>query len=167
VGSLLNFIWPRRTGVFGGSFVVPAKEVPEPGGEPVWFPTGRFYLAHLAPGQEGSPGGLLAVYQKCTHLGCTVPWRPEFVFDDPASGQEKVGWYRCPCHGSTYTQGAAILVFGPAPRPLDTMALEVKKNGDVVVDTGAITLGSKENSLRVVPYNQPTAVRRRAARGKV
>src|SRR3990170_1973850 len=149
LGSPLDFVWPRKLGAFGLPYTVAAGQVPPPGGEPVRFPVGRFYLAHLAPGQEGSPGGVLALYQKCTHLGCTVPWRPDFEF-----GGSK-GWFRCPCHGSTYTKGAAIIVFGPAPRPLDTMKVEVKENGDVVVNTGAITKGSVENPQRAVPYSPP------------
>ncbi len=146
LGSPLDFMWPRKLGAFGLPLVIPAKDVPPPGGDPVRFPAGRFYLSHLAAGEEGSPGGVLAIYQKCTHLGCTVPWRPDFEF-----GATK-GWFRCPCHGSTYTKGAAILVFGPAPRPLDTMAVEVKENGDVVVSTGAITKGGADNPQRAVPY---------------
>ncbi len=148
LGSPLDFIWPRKLGAFGQPYLVRAAEVPPPGGDPVRFPLGRFYLSHLAPGQEGSPGGLLAIYWKCTHLGCTVPWRPDFQFGN------SVGWFRCPCHGSTYTRGAAILVFGPAPRPLDTMAVEVKDNGDVVVNTGAITKGGPDNPMRAVPYKR-------------
>lgn len=146
LGAPLDFMWPRKLEAFGGTYVVPAAEVPPEGGEPVRFPSGRFYLSHLAPGQEGSQGGILAIYQKCTHLGCTVPWRPEFMFNDVR------GWYRCPCHGSTYTRGAAILVSGPAPRPLDTMQVEVNGNGDVVVDTGRITKGATDSPQRVVPY---------------
>src|SRR3990170_1947677 len=92
LGPSLDFAWPRRAAGFGGKFTVLAAQIPQPDTEPVRFPTGRFYLSHLAPGQEGSQGGLLAIYQKCTHLGCTVPWRPEFEF-----GSTK-GWYRCPCH---------------------------------------------------------------------
>ena len=89
LGAPLDFVWQRRrAGALGGEFTVSADEVPPPGAEPVRFPTGRFYLSHLAPGQEGSPGGLLAIYQKCTHLGCTVPWRPDFQF------QEAIGWFR-------------------------------------------------------------------------
>jgi len=147
LGAPLDFVWPRRRAAdFGGELIVPADQVPPPGSEPVRFPTGRFYLSHLSPGQEGSPGGVLAIYQKCTHLGCTVPWRPDFQF------QDETGWFRCPCHGSTYTKGAAILVFGPAPRPLDLLDVQVKENGDLVVNTGAITKGSPENPLRAVPY---------------
>jgi cytochrome b6-f complex iron-sulfur subunit len=146
LGGPLDFMWPRKLEAFGGPYVVPAAEVPAEGGGPVRFPNGRFYLSHLAPGQEGSGGGILAIYQKCTHLGFTVPWRPEFLFNDIR------GWYRCPCHGSTYTKGAAILVFGPAPRPLDTMQVEVRDNGDVVVNTGAITKGGADNAQRAAPY---------------
>lgn len=148
LGSPLDFLWPRKLEAFGRAYTVLASSVPPPGGDPVRFPVGRFYLAHLAPGQEGSPGGVLALYQKCPHLGCTVPWRPDFEF----AGTK--GWYRCPCHGSTYTRGAAILVYGPAPRPMDTMAVTVQANGDVVVDTGKITKGGADNPQRVVPYTR-------------
>ncbi len=149
-GAPLDFAWPRNLGLFGRPQVVTAAQVPSAGADPVRFPLGRFYLSHLAPGQEGSEGGILAVYQKCTHLGCTVPWQPDFVFKGTK------GWYRCPCHGSTYTKGAAILVFGPAPRPLDTMAVEVAENGDVTVYTGKITRGGADNPRRAVPYNVRT-----------
>ena len=154
LGPPLDFAWPRRrAGAFGGTMTVSADRVPPPGSDPVRFPTGRFYLSHLAPGQEGSAGGLLAIYQKCTHLGCTVPWRPDFQFGNTQ------GWFRCPCHGSTYTKGAATLVYGPAPRPLDTMAVEVKENGDIVVNTGAVTKGGSDNPQRAVPYKPSSAAR--------
>jgi len=146
LGSPFDFVWPRKLGAFGQPYAVSADQVPPPGSDPVRFPSGRFYLSHLAAGQEGSPGGLLALYQKCPHLGCTVPWRPDFEF-----GNTK-GWFRCPCHGSTYTRGAAILVYGPAPRPMDTMAVEVEENGDVVVNTGEITKGAADNPQRAVRY---------------
>ena len=161
LGAPLDFVWPRRrAGVFGGSVPVRAERIPPPGADPVRFPAGRFYISHLAAGQEGSPGGLLAIYQKCTHLGCTVPWRPDFQFEGTT------GWFRCPCHGSTYTKGAAILVFGPAPRPLDTMAIEVKENGDLVVNTGATTKGGADNPQRAVPYAASAAVKDRASGGR-
>jgi cytochrome b6-f complex iron-sulfur subunit len=146
LGSPLSFLWPRKVTGFGGKVTVPAAKVPAPGSEPVHIPEGKFFLANLAPGQEESPGGLLALWHKCPHLGCSVPWRSDFEY-----GGSK-GWYRCPCHGSTYTKGAGLLVFGPAPRPLDTMAIEVKDNGDVVVNTGAITKGGKDNPQRTAPY---------------
>ena len=94
---------------------------------------------------------MLAIYQKCTHLGCTVPWRPDFQFEGTT------GWFRCPCHGSTYTKGAATLVFGPAPRPLDLFEVQVKEDGGLVVNTGAIVKGSHDNPNRAVPYIPPRA----------
>jgi cytochrome b6-f complex iron-sulfur subunit len=144
-------MWPRKLSAFGGPYTVQAADVPPPGGNPVRFPIGRFYLANLEPGQEGSPGGVVALYQKCTHLGCTVPWRPDFEFNNTK------GWYRCPCHGSTYTKGAAVLVFGPAPRPLDTMEVQVQGDGSVVVNTGKITKGGADNPMRTVPYTPKAA----------
>ena len=146
LGAPLSFLWPRKVAGFGGKVTVPAAKIPAPGSEPVHIPEGKFYLVNLAAGQEDSPGGLLVLWHKCPHLGCSVPWRPDFEY-----GGAK-GWYRCPCHGSTYTRGAGLLVFGPSPRPLDTMAVEVKDNGDVVVNTGAITKGGKDNPLRAAQY---------------
>ena len=152
LGPPLDFAWPRRSAAgFGGEIFVSADQVPAPGSEPMRFPTGRFYLTHLAPGEEGSPGGVLAIYQKCTHLGCTVPWRPDFQFEGTT------GWFRCPCHGSTYTKGAAILVFGPAPRPLDLFEVRVNEDGSLVVNTGAIVKGSQDNPKRAASYIPPRA----------
>jgi cytochrome b6-f complex iron-sulfur subunit len=149
-----NFCWPRGLSGFGGIFTVSADRVPQPGGEPERVVEGKFWLVNLRPdegphgtfGEQGQ-GGLLALYQKCPHLGCTVPWRGTFNFEG------KEGWFRCPCHGSTYTKGG-IRVFGPAPRPLDTMAISVQGNGAVQVNTGEITLGAPDNPRRAVPYNR-------------
>lgn len=150
--GLWNFAWPRNVGVFGGSVAVRADRVPQPGDDPVRVVEGKFWLVHLNPGEgahgkfgEPGDGGLLALYQKCPHLGCTVPWQPTFEYEGVRS------WFRCPCHGSTYTR-AGIRVKGPAPRPLDTMAVEVRADGSLVVDTGAITLGGLDNARRAVPY---------------
>ncbi|MDP2948342.1 MAG: Rieske 2Fe-2S domain-containing protein [Chloroflexota bacterium] len=143
IGAPLDFMWPRKVKGFGAPVSVSARRIPKPGADPVRIAEGRLWLVNLEPGQEGSPGGVLALYQKCPHLGCTVPWRPEFEF----AGSK--GWFRCPCHGSTYTKGG-ILVFGPSPRPLDTMKVEVQANGDLIVNTGQITLGGADDPLRAV-----------------
>jgi len=152
LGVPLSFLRPRNVTGLGGRVTVPAAKVPAPGSEPVHIPEGKFFLANLALGKEESPGGLLALWHKCPHLGCAVPWRPDFDYDGTK------GWYRCPCHGSTYSKGGGLLAFGPSPRPLDTMAIKVKDNGDVVVNTEVITKGGKDNPLRAVPY--PWAVAR-------
>jgi cytochrome b6-f complex iron-sulfur subunit len=72
-----------------------------------------------------------------------VPWRPEFTFNDDK------GWYRCPCHGSTYTK-AGVRVFGPAPRSMDTMKITIDGAGNITVQTGSITPGGTDNPHRAV-----------------
>ncbi|HLV99783.1 MAG TPA: ubiquinol-cytochrome c reductase iron-sulfur subunit [Ktedonobacterales bacterium] len=66
----------------------------------------------------------IALYQKCVHLGCKVPFR-----DDCHS-------FKCPCHGSHYNVDGEYLD-GPAPRSLDRFTLTFQGN-DLVVDTGKI-----------------------------
>jgi len=76
----------------------------------------------------------LALYQKCVHLGCRVPFR-----DDCHS-------FKCPCHGSHYAVDGEYLD-GPAPRSLDRFALSFQ--GDhVIIDTG------KFNNMVARPMNQ-------------
>lgn len=146
-GLGLDFLWIKKISGFGAAVNVSAAKIPAPGADPVLVPEGRFFLVNIPPGVAESPGGLLALYRKCPHLGCTVPWRPDFDF-----GGRK-GWFRCPCHGSTYTKEGGILVAGPAPRPMDTMAITVNPTGDITVQTGKITKGGQDNPFRVVPYS--------------
>ena len=145
-GLGLDFLWPKKIVGFGSAVDVSAARIPAAGADPVRVAEGRFWLVNIPAGTAESPGGLLALYQKCPHLGCTVPWRPDFDF----AGVK--GWFRCPCHGSTYTKEGGILVAGPAPRPMDTMAITVKPNGDITVQTGQITQGGQDNPSRVVAY---------------
>ena len=145
VACSLDLIYPRSVGGFGGTVAVNEGDVPSPGDEPRRIGEGKFWLVNLTQ-EQGGPG-LLALWWKCPHLGCTVPWKEKFVWPDPTTGAPKEGWYRCPCHGSTYTR-AGVLVFGPAPRSMDTMAITVE-NGRVIVDTGNITNGAPDNPDRV------------------
>jgi cytochrome b6-f complex iron-sulfur subunit len=155
-------IWPQNVTGFGGQFIIPADSIPGPDDIPIrsvqlGFPDGRFWLSHIPAGygadsgfgEPSDQGGLLALYQKCPHLGCTVPFRENFSFDDQTGN-----WFRCPCHGSTYNR-AGIRVFGPAPRPMDVMHLEVLDDGSVLVDTNLalIVRGSDENPNLAVPYD--------------
>lgn len=65
--------------------------------------------------------GLVALYQKCTHLGCRVP-------ECRTSGR-----FECQCHGAVFSSiGEAV--GGPAPRGLDRFAVMVER-GRVVIDT--------------------------------
>lgn len=76
--------------------------------------SGQFYISRLDE-------GLLAMWHRCTHLGCTVPWI------------EAEGRFNCPCHASIFNTRGEVLA-GPAPRPLDLFAIEIK-DGEVWVDT--------------------------------
>jgi cytochrome b6-f complex iron-sulfur subunit len=73
-----------------------------------------------APILAGMELGYVALYQKCVHLGCRVPWCP--------SSQ----WFECPCHGSKYNR-VGEKQGGPAPRGLDRFVLDVS-GGNIVVD---------------------------------
>lgn len=109
----LNFLRPVATGGFGGSIY--AGKIEEFAIETVnRIVTGRFYISR-------TEDGLLALYQKCTHLGCAVPWVPE------------ENRFHCPCHGSLFDRHG-VVIGGPAPRPLDLFPITIR-NGEVWVDT--------------------------------
>ncbi len=153
LAAFMAFFWPRGVQGFGGKIAVAASLVPEVGSPPRRLVVGKFWLSNLRTDEcthagfgELGGGGLLALWQKCPHLGCTVPWDAGFNFEGVT------GWFRCPCHGSTYTK-AGIRVFGPAPRPLDSMQVTVNDDGSLTVDSGAITKGGTDNPVRAVPYN--------------
>jgi cytochrome b6-f complex iron-sulfur subunit len=82
------------------------------------FNQGRFYLSRLAD------GGFLALYRKCTHLGCSVPW----------DAAQKM--FVCPCHASAFDAQGNVLN-PPAPRALDLFAVIIE-NGLVKVDSGTV-----------------------------
>lgn len=90
----------------------------------------------------------MALWTKCPHLGCTVPWKDSFVSDK--DDLQRRGMFNCNCHGSTYTK-AGTLVVGPAERAMDTMAIEVSEAG-IVIQTGQIKRGTQDNPRRAVPY---------------
>ena len=110
---------PNKTGVFGKEVIVPPDVIPAPGDPPYKYLPGKFWLINNAD-------GALALYWKCPHLGCTVPW------------EESEGQFHCPCHQSIYDRHG-VRIDGPAPRPMDLMALRVDALGNVVVNTGEIT----------------------------
>lgn len=64
---------------------------------------------------------IYALLTVCTHLGCTPNW---------LEGERK---FKCPCHGSGfYITG--VNFEGPAPRPLERMAIRVSEDGTLEVD---------------------------------
>ncbi|HJM89599.1 MAG TPA: Rieske 2Fe-2S domain-containing protein [Dehalococcoidia bacterium] len=146
VGMLLDLLYPRNVKGFGGP--VPGGNVADypVGGEPKHFVTGQFFIVNLdpaetRPGGSGGGDGLLALWHRCPHLGCTVPWRAGFAYGGDS------GWFRCPCHGSTYTK-AGVRVFGPAARSMDTMKIDIDASGNITVQTGSRTPGGPDNPQR-------------------
>ena len=155
LAAAADFLNPHDIQTFGAMLTVPPNKVPRPGGEPYYHRVGKFWLVNLKPG-EGVPerfqsvalpshsGGLLALYEKCTHLGAIVPWRSDFLFD------KIPGWFRCPTHGATFTKGG-VRVFGPAPRSMDTFAIAGVSDLGARVNTGHVLLGGTDDPQRTVP----------------
>ncbi|MGH2664087.1 MAG: ubiquinol-cytochrome c reductase iron-sulfur subunit [Actinomycetota bacterium] len=144
----LAFLWPNLRGGFGS--VIELGVSPEDvklridqDREPFYFGAGRFYIVkyEVDPIPEMYKGlvqdSLMALYQKCTHLGCRVPFC--------AQSQ----WFECPCHGSKYNI-AGEYRDGPAPRSLDRFKLSVV-NGTVQVDTSQIILGPPRGTETTQP----------------
>ena len=151
--ALIVFAWPSNIDDPAlVRFTILAEDVPALGDAPVRVPDGRFWLVNLLP-EEGAHGlhgalghgALVALPWKDPHRGCTVPWRSDFVFEG------KHGWFRNPCHGETYIK-AGVRVFGPQTRSLDTFAVTVGDNDNVIVNLTAVTPGADDNSTRAVPY---------------
>ncbi|MBN1848905.1 MAG: Rieske (2Fe-2S) protein [Deltaproteobacteria bacterium] len=117
-GMVLAYMKPRLAeGDFGSILTVgPIDDFPPGSVTPVT--NGKFYLSRL------KDGGFLAIYQKCTHLGCSVP----FV--------QTEGKFICPCHNSQFDDTGELLN-PPAPRPLDLFPVLIE-DGIVKVDTGKI-----------------------------
>lgn len=157
--GVLNSLYPRGVTGFGGPVAVKAIDVPVAGAPPKPNFDGHFLLVNLAPGEgriasdeTATDGGLLALWWKCPHLGCTIPWKTDFI--SPYDALRRRGWFNCNCHGSTYTK-AGVRVFGPATRSMDTMQLTVAPNGDLTVQTGKIRGGGIDNAQRAMAWTPP------------
>lgn len=64
---------------------------------------------------------IVAILAKCTHLGCTPNWL------------DSQGIFKCPCHGSSYYK-TGVNFAGPAPRPMDRVAVRLNPQGQIIVD---------------------------------
>jgi cytochrome b6-f complex iron-sulfur subunit len=136
----IGFLWPRLGQGFGGQIEMGSEEellqqVDEGNGH-FEFPSGRLYLVRYDASKDPDgqyadiTGGtqLMALYQKCVHLGCRVPWC------------DSSRWFECPCHGSRYNRWGEY-EFGPAPRGLDRFAISLNDSGLVQVDTSVVITG--------------------------
>ena len=145
--AAISFLYARSAGGFGGKVdagvsLTDALAYNADRKEPYYVPEARTYLVPfpkaavpaakkvpqyqlLIPGMEE---GVVALYQKCVHLGCKVPWC--------ATSQ----WFECPCHGSKYSR-VGEKRGGPAPRGLDHFVVTV--SGDrLSIDTGVVIVGA-------------------------
>jgi Rieske Fe-S protein len=105
----------------------------------------KVYLVRVndeqAQRNPGATAGMIyAFWRKCPHLGCTVPFNSTFSFTDPRSDETYAGWFRCPCHGSTYSD-TGVKVFGPAPRSLDQYPIVLGDDGSISVNVGKVMSG--------------------------
>jgi cytochrome b6-f complex iron-sulfur subunit len=132
--AVFQFLYPRfRAGEFGGDFLIPMSELPDPAAAPKPDTAGKFWLITT---QEGSPK---AIYMVCTHLGCLYKWEPSNIR------------FECPCHGSKFSHDG-FYIEGPAPRSLDYF--ETSEEGDtLVVHTGSKIVGAPatESPARGMP----------------
>lgn len=114
---------------FAGKAVIDARETPQ-------LPSARIEGAEaLVPGsslnfhypaaQDSAilirtlDGELHAFGQKCTHLSCPV------YFERAHQRLE------CPCHDGAFDAKTGNVLYGPPPRPLDPIRLEVRADGAV------------------------------------
>jgi cytochrome b6-f complex iron-sulfur subunit len=143
--ATIAFLWPSSSGGFGGKVDLPASlgeilDYYNTNKQPYYYAPGRVYItpypkAGLTKAKnvyegavlDGMEKGIVALYQKCVHLGCRVPWC--------ATSQ----WFECPCHGSQYNR-VGEKKGGPAPRGLDRFPVTVT-GSQVQIDTGIVVQG--------------------------
>ncbi|MEY3360541.1 MAG: hypothetical protein RL531_260 [Actinomycetota bacterium] len=146
--AAIAFLYSKSTGGFGSKVQVDKnlKDVlayTSEKKEPYYVPEARTYLvpyptadveaAKQVPQYEkiipNMEQGIVAIYQKCVHLGCKVPWC--------ASSQ----WFECPCHGSKYNRVGEYRG-GPAPRGLDHFVMAISGSGGLTIDTSVVLIGA-------------------------
>ena len=140
--AMLGFLWPGTSGGFGSKVVVGTEDDAKQQfdkKQPFYNAAARTYIQpypkeDIAKAKKvydprivaGMAQGYVALYQKCVHLGCRVPWC------------ESSQWFECPCHGSKYSR-VGEKKGGPAPRGLDRFVLQVS-GGSITVDTSPASL---------------------------
>jgi cytochrome b6-f complex iron-sulfur subunit len=137
--SFLAFLWPKLSGGFGadvnaGSVSALLDQAVNDDGSvtPVFIPEARAYvvpapsaLSEDFVGSSVEAGGVMALFQRCVHLGCRVPWC------GPSQG------FECPCHGSKYNSIGEYNA-GPAPRNLDRFVIELSPANELIIRTGTV-----------------------------
>ena len=148
----LGFLWPKVSGGFGskvdaGKIEDLKNQIIQADGSviPAFIPEARAYVLPFSESTAGDSqftdgstiaDGLVAVYQRCVHLGCRVPWC------NSSQG------FECPCHGSKYNMVGEYYA-GPAPRNLDRFVVNVSSSGKLIIDTGTIIESPRAPGLSV------------------
>lgn len=141
--AVIAFLWRGASGGFGSKITVGKVDdviteirankgflyVPQARAWITEYPKEALPKAKTAYGNQagvfaGMQAGLVALYQKCPHLGCRVP--------TCASSQ----WFECPCHGSQFNR-VGEKKGGPAPRGMDRFGVSMA-NDILVIDTSAV-----------------------------
>lgn len=155
----LAFFWPKLTGGFGSDVDAGAVEdlvaqTQNPDGTigPVFVPEARAYvvpapdsLSEQFEGRNVAVGGLMALFQRCVHLGCRVPWCASSI------------GFECPCHGSKYNSVGEYFA-GPAPRNLDRFVVEIRNNDRFIIRTGEIIETPRAASASVQYPQGPSCI---------
>lgn len=129
-----NFLFLTSSALFLGSAGFAAKSIYDGGKEHLFAPFKVEGADALEPGQalnfsyptdsdsaimvRGSDGSYHAFGQKCTHLSCPVYYSTQNAR------------LECPCHEGGFDAKTGKVLYGPPPRPLDLVELEVH-NGEV------------------------------------
>jgi cytochrome b6-f complex iron-sulfur subunit len=157
----LGFMWPRiKAGGFGSKVAAGKAEalatqvfLPDGRVSPLFVPAAQAYLVPFQGDMEGSSfeglpvvaGGLMALWQRCVHLGCRVPQC------DASQG------FECPCHSSKYNYHGEY-EGGPAPRNLDRFVVAVDDSGQFIIDTGQVLQTSRASNKTAVYPQGPSCI---------
>ncbi len=152
----LAFMWPRlKSGGFGSKVNAGKIEdleiaaLTEDGRvQPVFVSAAQAYVVPVQGSLEGSSfdglpvvaAGMMALWQRCVHLGCRVPQC------DSSQG------FECPCHGSKYNFHGEY-EDGPAPRNLDRFVVSINEANELIIDTGTV-IETARASVKTVEYPQ-------------
>lgn len=155
--GFLAFFWPKvKAGGFGGKIDAGdvddlKSQIAQPDGSivPVFVPAAQAYIVPFDADLTGSSfesnqgviaDNLMALWQRCVHLGCRVP------VCLPSQG------FECPCHGSKYNFHGEY-EDGPAPRNLDRFLVEVDDTNRLIVNTG-VAIQTARAKTKTIAYPQ-------------
>lgn len=130
-----NFLALTSTALFVGAAGFAGKAALDARGEPQFTPARIEGAENLQPGAalnfrypshddaailvRATDGNYYAYGQKCTHLACPVYY------------EQRHGRLECPCHEGGFDVATGNVLYGPPPRPLDRIELDVRAGGEV------------------------------------